>query len=732
MPTARGDAAAAPPASSGEPASEFLVAATVSLQERRPHALKHGDTFALFDHGGDALAGPGSPDGIYHRDTRYLSEFHLKVAGARPILLSSAMREDNAMLTCDLTNPDLVDRSGRVLLQHDLIHIRRSRFLWKGALFERLAVRNFDANPHRLPIELRFAADFCDLFEVRGATRLHRGVRHTAEVGADHVTLAYTGLDGSRRETRVSFSPGPTEIGADRALFWFDLGPYETRRIFSEISCDGDPAPPRGFFGALRNSRRALRASSSRAASVTTSNEIFNEAVRRNVSDLYMLITDTPEGPYPYAGIPWFSTVFGRDALITGLQTLWLDPHIARGVLCHLAANQAQVTDPAADAEPGKILHEVRYGEMAELGEVPFRRYYGSVDSTPLFVILAGAYWERTRDRQTIERLWPNIEAALHWIAHDGDRDGDGFVEYGRQASEGLVNQGWKDSSDSVFHANGSLAHGPIAIAEVQAYVFGAWRAAALLARVLHREIEALEYDLRADQLQEEFDDRFFDEDLGTYVLALDGDKNPCRVLSSNAGHALFTGLALPERAASVARRLMERSAFSGWGIRTLATSEARYNPMSYHNGSVWPHDNALIAAGLARYGFRREVARIFEGLFAASTYIDLRRLPELFCGFPRQRSRGPTFYPVACSPQAWSAAAPLSLIQSCLGLGFDVEGGRIVFERPALPDFVDEVVLRRLSIAGGSLDVSLRRAGSEVAVHVLSRRGAVHAMTTS
>jgi glycogen debranching enzyme len=733
MQSDRADAPAAAPAAPGAPAPDYLVPATASLQERRPRALKHGDTFALFDHSGDALAGPGSPEGIYHRDTRHLSQLVLTVHGMRPILLSSTLRDDNAMLTCDLTNPDVVDSSRLMRLEHDLIHFRRSRFLWNGACYERLVVRNFDTVAHRLSLEVRFAADFADLFEVRGATRPKRGVRHPAEIRSDGVKLAYTGLDGQRRETHITFDPAPAELTASSALFHIDLKPHQTRSLFMQITCNqAVQLPARGFFVALREARRALRSSSARAASISTSNEIFNEAVRRSVSDLYMLITDTEDGPYPYAGIPWFSTVFGRDALITGLETLWLDPAISRGVLRHLAANQARAYDAFADAEPGKILHEVRYGEMAQLGEVPFRRYYGSVDSTPLFVMLAGAYLERTGDRQTIAALWPSLQAALKWMVTDGDRDNDGFIEYGRRSDEGLVNQGWKDSNDSVFHADGTLAQGPIALAEVQAYAYGAWRAAAAMARALNRPAEAVESDQRAETLRKQFDASFFDEQLGTYALALDGDKKPCRVRSSNAGHALFTGIAFPERAAAVVRTLMDRSSFSGWGIRTVATTEARYNPMSYHDGSVWPHDNALIAAGFAKYGFRREAARIFEGLFAASIYIDLRRLPELFCGFARQRSRGPTFYPVACVPQAWAAAAPLSLIQSCLGLGFDIAAGQITFNEPVLPDFLDEVVLRQLSLPGGFIDVVLRRAGSGVAVHVLDRVGDVRAVTTS
>jgi len=719
----------------GTPAP-ISVPATASLHDRKPRTLKHGDTFAVFDHSGDAISGPGSPDGLYHKDTRHLSHFHLTMnGGVRPILLSSALRDDNATLTCDLTNPDLFDDQGRRFLKHDLIHIRRTRFLWEGAAYERLVLSNYDDRPQRISIEIGFGGDFADLFEVRGTTRYRRGENRPPLVGSDHVVLNYHGRDKAVRRTTLRFSPQPESLTADRAIFTRDLAPGERRTILMEVhcgeaNCGGDLRQT--FVRALRSARRALRSASSRAASVMSSDEIFNEGLRRCVADIYMLVTDTEHGPYPYAGIPWYSTVFGRDAIITAMETLWLDPQIARGVLSYLAARQAKDYEPRSDAEPGKILHEVRQGEMAVLEEVPFRSYYGSIDSTPLFIMLAGAYLDRTGDVDFIRAIWPNIEAALQWMDDHGDRDGDGYVEYGRHTEQGLVNQGWKDSHDSVFHADGALARGPIALAEVQAYVHGAWEAAARMLDRLGEPTRAIVLRAKAQDMRQRFDRDFYDEALGTYVLALDGAKRPCRVRTSNAGHALFTGLALPERAAKVVETLMAPSSFSGWGIRTVATTEARYNPMSYHNGSIWPHDNALIAAGFARYGFQAEASKIFAALLAASTYVDLRRLPELFCGFPRRLAQGPTFYPVACIPQAWSAAAPLFLIQSSLGLSFDAKAEQILFNEPVLPDFLDELLIRRLAVGKGRADIMLRRSGRKVLVDVLDRTGNVRILSAA
>ena len=525
----------------------------------------------------------------------------------------------------------------------------------------------------------------------------------------------------------MSFDPPPGEITPATASYRLNLAPKEATPIFFTIGCGMPELPkPVPFLRGLRAVHRHQRAASRNTATVETSNDLFNEVLCRSMSDLQMLMTNTPQGRYPYAGIPWYSTTFGRDGLITALQMLWIDPRIAQGVLRRLAAYQAKSDDPASDAQPGKILHEMRNGEMAALREVPFGLYYGSVDATPLFVMLAGLYAERTGDDETIIELWPAIQAALAWIDGPGDPDGDGFLEYYRATEQGLANQGWKDSQDAIFHADGHLAQGPIALAEVQGYVYCAKHMAARCALRLGMIERAQLLQAEAEHLAERFDASFWCPELETFALALDGKKEPCRVRSSNAGQVLFTGIARLERAIKVADGLLRPQFFSGWGIRTIANTEARYNPMSYHNGSIWPHDNALITLGLARYGLKRSIERVFKGLFDAATYMDMRRLPELFCGFPRGRGRGPTHYPVACSPQAWASATPFTLIEASLGLQFDPDANEIRLRNPRLPSFLDEVVLRNLQLKQSSVDLKVRRHASEVSVEILDRRGQI------
>ena len=712
-----------------DPASVYAAAA---LQERRYHALKSGDSFAMFDTLGDAVSALGSNDGLYHRDTRYLSQFNLLVGGARPLLLSSAVGSDNLMLTANLTNACLRDSVGGEVDQ-GLIYIRRTIFLVGGACFTRIGIANHALEVHAFPLELRFDADFADLFEVRGMHRQRRGLCSAAVTGSDSVRVSYVGLDRQTRCTSLRFDPAPDRLDARSASFGLALAPGQRTTVWAQVECGvADPETPRpgkAYGSALLHARRALRTSAKRTAAITADNIEFSDAVGRAAYDLHMLTTEKPTGPYPYAGIPWFSTAFGRDALITALLVLWQDPSLARGVLGYLAQEQATESDPASDAEPGKILHEVRAGEMAEMREVPFRRYYGSVDSTPLFVMLAGAYLDRTGDVEAVRALWPNIVAAIGWI--DGRAGPDGFLSYHRMTEEGLANQGWKDSYDSISHADGALATGPIALCEVQAYVYAARRAAAAIARRIG-EPEADALDASAERLRAAFEARFWSERLQSYVLALDGAGRQCEVCASNAGHALLTGIASPERAAKVAQQLMSPRMFTGWGIRTLAKGEVRYNPMSYHNGSVWPHDNALIALGLARYGLIADAARLFEGLYAACATMDMRRLPELFCGFARRLGQKPTAYPVACAPQAWAAATLPALVQACLGLSFQPGTRTIRFDRPVLPPFLDEVTLHNLSLDQALLSMTIRRSGNTVSLAAIARMGDVQVALTS
>jgi glycogen debranching enzyme len=703
--------------------SAFYIPMTGPAARPR-RSLKHDDTFIVLDSHGDIGASAGGPDGLFNADTRYLARLELVLDEVQPLLLGSNLRDDNSALTIDLTNPD-VYRNGRIVLQKDMLHIVRTIFLWRGTAYQRIGVQNHGERPASFDLTLLFDNDFADLFEVRGERRPRRGVGASKLLGPTHVMFEYNGLDDKSRATMLHFDPRPTRLAVNAATYHLDLKPQQVSSLFVTASCNKPAAyNPVPFFRGLLAHRREMRQSTAGATSIETSNNIFNEVLCQSMADLNMLMTDTPQGRYPYAGIPWYSTTFGRDGIITALQMLWIDPRVARGVLKRLAFYQATTVDPLADAEPGKILHEMRGGEMAALREVPFACYYGSVDATPLFVLLAGLYVERTGDDETLAELWPSIEAALRWIDGAGDPDRDGFVEYQRASEQGLANQGWKDSYDAIFHADGRLAEGYIALAEVQGYVFAGKQLAARCAVRMGLPERARQLESEAKLLAERFEAAFWCEDLGTYALALDGRKQPCKVRTSNAGQLLFTGIVCVDRARKVAADLMRPHFFTGWGIRTVARGEARYNPMSYHDGSIWPHDNALIALGLARYGLKDSVEHVFGALFSAATYMDLRRLPELFCGFRREKGRGPTLYPVACAPQAWASATPFTLLEAALGLEFDAQRGEIRLRNPRLPAFLNEVILRELKLGPSSVDLRVRRHGDDVSLEILRTRG--------
>jgi glycogen debranching enzyme len=713
-----------------DPSLEYAVAAA-ERRDERTRVLKHGDTFGVFDAFGDAGGLPLHEQGLYHRGTRHLSTYELRLAGGhRFLLLSSTLQDSSDVLTVDLTNPEL-HAGGEPFWPQGLLHVHRSRFLWEGTCYERIALSNFGSDRCEMVFELNVDADFADIFEVRGTPRRRRGHRLPPEPAPDGLVFRYEGLDGVARRTVLVCEPAPQHAGG-RLRFVLRADPRQTDAVIVAIACDGSPRAPlsQAWDAALAEATQAGVLSRGRIARVETSSDRFDRWMHRSAADVSMMVTETPHGPYPYAGIPWFSTVFGRDGLICALAMLWADPSLARGVLQHLAATQATGLDPARDAQPGKILHEARDSEMAALGDVPFGRYYGSVDSTPLFVLLAGRYLERTGDVAFARAIWPHVQAALRWIDEFGDVDGDGFIEYARATGRGLANQGWKDSHDAVFHRDGTPAEGPIALCEVQGYVYAARQHAAAIASACGEAARGRALLRQADALRREFERRFWLEPLGTYALALDGRKRPCEVVSSNAGQVLLSGIPSRERAARVAASLMTPEMFSGWGIRTVADREARYNPMSYHNGSIWPHDCALIALGLSRYGFKDEVVRIAAALLDASLHFDLRRLPELFCGFRRRTGEGPTRYPVACSPQAWAASAPYLLVQALLGLAVDGARRRVVFHLPQLPDALDWLRLTGIDVGGAKLDVLCERRGRDVGISVLRRSGDVSVAT--
>ena len=708
--------------------NEYYVRASSALADDRTRVLKYGDTFAVFNRFGDIeLVGP-SKFGLFHAECRHLSQFAVHVNERQPLLLSSNIREDNAFLAVDLTNVDS-DADGFAALSRGTLHVFRLQFLRRAACYVQIRLLNYGSESAGISIRVNFAADFADIFEVRGTVRERTGERLRDAFGDDQVILGYRGLDKVVRRTRLEFSPRPASLNSQEARFYVKLEPGGETSLFALIACEhGTEKPDAVSFPAAFASLAAAKGQTAfQDCRIATSSESFDAWLNRSAADLRTLVEGNPEGPYPYAGVPWFSTVFGRDGIITALECLWMVPSFAQGVLSYLAKTQATAEIPEQDAEPGKILHEMRRGEMAATKEVPFAKYYGSVDSTPLFVMLAGAYLDRTEDLSFVSEIWPNVKAALRWMDTYGDSDNDGFIEYAKRSTRGLIQQGWKDSHDSVFHAGGAMAEPPIALCEVQAYAYAAKCAGVRLARAFGEPELAVRLEKEAQAVRVAFEQAFWNEQLGTYVLALDGRKRQCAVRASNAGHALFCGIVSESRARSVASVLMGPEMYSGWGVRTVASSEARYNPMSYHNGSIWPHDNAIIAAGFSRYGMQNLAAEVLNALFEASRHIELQRMPELFCGFhKRTEGSGPTLYPVACAPQAWAAGSVFLMVAACLGITVVAAKPRIHLFRPSLPAALNELRLDNLQIGDASVYLAFRKRGTRVDTEVAGRSGEI------
>ena len=678
----------------------------------RQFVLKHADMFMVSDAVGNIT---GGSDGLFYNDTRLLSHFWLRVGGRPLSLLGAAVSQDNVTFQSNLTNKPLPPIGGTPTPE-GIIHIERTRVLWEARVYEQIRITNYGPQANKISLQLGVGADFHDMFEVRGVKRALRGSMRAPLIGTQSIEFRYIGLDDVARCSVVSVSEVPERI-CDKAID-LDVALASAQQIdlFLEVGLEAAPAPcGQRFRDAQTRAQEQMRALRHSGATIESSGHLFDEWFGKSRADIALLTTELDTGPYPYAGIPWFSTAFGRDAIITSMQMLWLDPSLARGVLRYLAKNQATETSKFFDAAPGKIMHETRKGEMVRLSELPFARYYGGVDTTPLFVVLAGAYATRTADLDLIDELWPHLLAAMAWVEGDGDTNRDGFLDYARGASTGLANQGWKDSEDSVFHQDGSDVVGPIALVEVQGYAYAAFKAMGDLAG--RRGEDADPWLAKAERLSHAVEEKFWLEDLGTYAEALDGHGTPCRVRTSNPGHLLYCGLPSPERARRVIAGLIGPDFNSGWGIRTLAKGESRYNPMSYHNGSIWPHDTSLCVAGMANYGERRNVVALLGDSFEAAVKFEMR-LPELLCGFERREGEPPVGYPVACRPQAWASGAGFMMLQASLGLTIDAWAGVIHINRPSLPFGIERVTLRHIEVGTRKIDITFQKTGDRIAVY--------------
>lgn len=650
--------------------------------------------------------------GLFMRDTRYLSRLRFTFGGVSPTLLDAT--HPDATLSAIFTNPTIRKQDGSATIPAQTLVVRRRRVI-SDALLESLSISNYGPEDANFEIRIEFAADFYDIFEIRGYRRKMPASPVHHELLERQVRFTYEGTDGVFRQTRITFSDRPSLLTPRDAAFRLSLKPRDTYEIHIEVNPDGEPGgePIQAAAARVHTKQRDWLEDS---ASIQTENELINGVVQRSLLDILALQTDTGDMRYLAAGVPWFDTLFGRDSLIAGMELLAFAPDVLRNSLLVLAEYQATDADPNHDATPGKIAHELRWGELANTGEVPFGRYYGSIDSTPLFLMAAHEYVQWTEDVATLRQLWPALKQAVGWCRTQMEQGVRGFVAYARFSAAGLENQGWKDSHDSIIWPDGRFVEPPIALVEVQGYVAAALHAYAAMASLLN-EPEAAIASAEAARFCALIDDVFGDEQLG-YVLCIDGKGAPVPTAASNAGHLLWCGMARRDLALKTANRLFQPDMFSGWGVRTLSSTVAGYNPLGYHVGSVWPHDNAMIVAGLRWYGLDDLAERLGGALLETGLSFQENRIPELFSGDARELRAVPTPYPVASRPQAWSAAAIPSLFTSMLGL----RPGRprqLSVVRPILPQSVQFLRMRNLRFAGRRVDLAFRRQGRHISVEV-------------
>lgn len=705
--------------SSYDPQQETTSPAAAGVTAMQ-QVLKDNNAFLIVDRHGNI---GGQNDGLFINDTRMLSYLSLSLNELRPTLLSSSIDSQNLFLTSHLTNPQWQDPHSGEPIPAGSLYIERRYLLWHNRVYWRLNLANFGQQSLCTKVSIHYDADFKDMFEIRGSKRQRRGETLSPSIKENSIQLRYRGLDSLLRRTNIAFSQKPEVLSHHHAEFTVTLNTQEHWQLFCEISPHNRLPSETHFIKASVNAQRSMNRRLCRGAQIECDRNLFQRWLDHAKADLALLTTELDTGPYPYAGIPWFSTPFGRDAIITALQTLWLDPQLTRGVLNYLAQHQANDTSTFNDAQPGKIMHETRLGEMTATQELPFGRYYGGVDTTPLFVILAGAYYQRTDDLDFIRSIWPELQAAGQWLLGRLAENPWHLLDYQRGEDSGLANQGWKDSEDSVSHADGRLAKGPIALVEVQGYAYRALHDLSLFARLFKLPQQAQCWQEHSEQLKEAVERLFWLEQRQFYALALDGDGKPCAVDSSNVGHLLYVGLPPVKHARAVIERLLSAPLRSGWGIRTLSSEAARFNPMSYHNGSIWPHDVAICCAGMAQYGEKTGAKKLLHDLFGAALYFDLR-LPELYCGFSRSDGETPITYPVACQPQSWASGSVFMMLQACLGITIDAKAHLISVKKPTLPDNLQQLRLRQLNVGTSQCDLLFRRIDNQVIALISEQKG--------